>query len=85
MKEQPSLWSVVRNAIYISIYEAAVSYKVFNALQDFHAAEDWEQIPYGFGRFPFSYVQKYSLLISHGASPLTRAEDHFYRNSVAIG
>ncbi|XP_075241631.1 uncharacterized protein LOC142336606 [Convolutriloba macropyga] len=84
-EEQPSLWSVVRNAIYISIYEAAVSYKVFNALQDFHAAEGWEQIPYGFGRFPFSYVQKYSLLISHGAPPLTRAEDHFYRNAVSIG
>ena len=69
----------------ISVFEAAISYRLYISLQEIHTKFGWETVPYGYGRFPFSYIHKHSILLSHGAPPLTRAEDEEYENTVSIG
>ncbi|XP_075242067.1 UDP-glucuronosyltransferase 2C1-like isoform X2 [Convolutriloba macropyga] len=84
-EERPSFLTLAKNAMLQMWYERSVSQRLFNELRDIHREVGLEELTYGHGRFPFCYVHRHSIILSHGAPPLTMPLGQHYEHVHSIG
>ncbi|XP_075242130.1 uncharacterized protein LOC142337005 isoform X1 [Convolutriloba macropyga] len=81
----PSLMSVICSTLFDAFMEAAISYPFYNTLKQIHSEQGWEDLSYDYGKFPFSYIHRHSVLLSHGAPPVSKKRGQHYENVQSIG
>ena len=84
-QEATSWKGVIVPSLLATLMEFLISIPIHQTLEQIHAQNGWESVPYDYGRFHLSYVHRYSLLLSNGAAPFTRKFGEHYENVISIG